>query len=138
MTTPLQYIKAADQKRQADLKALHELIKKHAPKQKPSMLQSGGSEFIAYGKFPYKTKSGCSGDWSVLGLSNRKQYLALYCCCVTDGKYLVEQYAKKFPKANCGKGCIRFKKLEDLDKKTLVEFIKKAAKLGPPDWESVC
>ena len=46
----------------------------------------------------------------LVGLASQKHYLALYVC---PGDVLAE-FRARFGKLNCGKGCIRFRKLEDL------------------------
>ncbi|QQS44216.1 DUF1801 domain-containing protein [Candidatus Roizmanbacteria bacterium] len=43
-----------------------------------------------------------------------------------DNKYLAEEYKAKLPKANIGKSCIRFRKIEDIDLAVLEELIQKA------------
>jgi hypothetical protein len=43
--------------------------------------------------------------------ARQEHNLALYICDFD----LVGQFKTKLGKANCGKGCIRFKKLDDLD-----------------------
>ncbi len=34
-----------------------------------------------------------------------------------------------------GKSCVRFKRLEDVDLKTLEKMIREAAKMGPPTFD---
>ena len=70
---------------------------------------------LGYGTYHYKYASGREGDWMIIGLANQKNYISLY-ACMSDGKsYVAEKHKKDLPKANIGKSCVRFRKLEDID-----------------------
>ena len=132
--TPTAYLNSIPEPQRSELKTLHALIRKHAPKHKPYMQECGANPILGYGKHKYETKSGCSGEWFLMGLANRKNYLAFYTVASDGKKYLAEEYTKKLPKANIGKSCIRFKKLEDINLKVIEEIIKESVKRGIPDW----
>lgn len=122
--TPKEYIDMIDEPRKSDIQALHNLIEKTAPKLKPH-IQTG---MIGYGSYHYVYASGKEGDWPVIALASQKNYISLY-VMATDGKqYLAEKYKKKLPKANIGKSCVRFKKLEDVNLDVLRELIKEGSK----------
>jgi hypothetical protein len=121
-----EYISMQDEPRRSQLKTLHELILKTLPTEKPFIL----SGMIGYGKFHYESKSGREGDWALIMLANQKNYMSLYICAAEDGKYLAEKYKSKLPKADIGRSCIRFKKIDDLDLDTISEILTKAKKLG--------
>ena len=125
--TPAEYIKMIDEPRRSEIKKLHAFIQKTVPKLKPFM-QSG---MIGYGKIKYETKSGRSGDWFIIGLSSRKQYISVYACAADEkaGCYVPEKYKKELPKASIGRSCIRFKTMEDIDLKVLAKILKESAKL---------
>lgn len=109
--TPTEYLNSIDEPRRRDIKKLHNFIRKTVPNLKPHMKFG----MLGYGTFHYKYPSGREGDWMVIGLANQKHYISLY-SCMSDGKqYLPEKHKKNLPKANIGKSCIRFKKLEDID-----------------------
>jgi hypothetical protein len=122
--TTAEYFKMLQEPRKSDIKALDAFIKKTVPKLKPFMI----SGMLGYGKYRYKSSSGREGDWAVILLASQKNYISLYACGVHDGKYVAEAYKKQLPKANIGKSCIRFKKLEDIDLKIIKEILLKAAK----------
>lgn len=82
---------------------------------------------LGYGPIQYKTKSGCEGDWAVVCLANQKNYMSLYLGCEGD-TYLAEEYADQLGKVSCGKSCVRFKKLEDLNLKVALKLVKLSAK----------
>lgn len=129
MPTPTQYLNSIEEPRRDQLKELHALIRKQAPKLKPWVLSSAHGDILGYGKYEYHTKSGCQGDWFTIGLANRKQGMALYICAIKNGKYLAEHYTKKLPKIKMGKSCLTIKKLEDVDIKVLAQLLSEAASL---------
>ena len=107
----------------SDVQELHEMITRLAPELQPTL------EFkytLGYGKYHYKYKSGREGDWHKIGISCGKT-ISIHCCGLVDGKYVLEKFAKRIGKAKCGKSCVRFNKLEDLDRATLEELIQATA-----------
>jgi hypothetical protein len=123
-----QYIAEVEEKRRADVQALHDLVREEAPELEPTM------EFgmLGYGKYHYKYKSGREGEWMKIGIANNKQYISLYSCAADDDGYVAERYRGRLPKANIGKSCVRFRRLSDLDEETLRELIRETAATG---WE---
>lgn len=124
--TPQEYLDLILEPRRSEIIELHEFIKKTAPKLKP-YIQTG---MIGYGKFHYKSKSGREGDWPLIALASQKNYISIYICAAKDGKYLAESRKDDFPKANIGKSCIRFRKVEDIDLSKLAKIIKDAERVG--------
>ena len=124
--THREYIAAVEPQRRADIQKLHRLIRKLAPQLKPTM------EFgmLGYGTVHYKYASGREGSWMKIGIANNKQYISLYCCAADSKGYVAERYRKRLPRANIGKSCVRFKRLDDLDPDVLEELILETAKAG--------
>ncbi len=116
--TPTEYIAMIEEPRRTEIKKLHAFIKKTVPNLKP-LIMSG---MIGYGKYHYRYASGREGEWSAILLASQKNYISVYACGVMNGKYVAEQYKKRLPKANIGKSCIRFKKVEDIDLDVLREI----------------
>ena len=81
-----------------------------------------------YGKFKYENYKKEIIDWPTIALASQKNYMSLYLCAVDKGEYIAEKYKNELGKVSVGKSCIRFKKLEDLNLKTLKKVIKLAAK----------
>lgn len=123
--TPEQYIRQLEEPHRGEVRRLHELIRKTAPRLEPYM-ESG---MIGYGRYHYRSASGREGEWCLLGLASRKRYISFY-VVAEDGKggYLAESYRDRLPKADIGRSCVRFKRLDDLDEKVLREMIRAAAK----------
>lgn len=133
-TTPAktaeEYIALIEEPRKSQIQQLHDLILKAAPEQKPYII----SGMIGYGSFHYKSKSGREGDWCIIALASQKNYISVF-VCASDGKeYIAEKYKDALPKADIGRSCIRFKKIEDIDlevlKKAIVEGVKAIEKYG--------
>jgi uncharacterized protein YdhG (YjbR/CyaY superfamily) len=125
--TPEEYIKSiTDEKRREEVRRVHEFIRREVPELEPH-IQSG---MIGYGSEHYKTKSGSEGDWPVILLANRKNYIAVYSSCIEEGKYIAEKYKDKIGKSDVGKSCMRFKKYEDINFDGLGEVIRESAKLA--------
>ncbi len=108
-----------------DLVALDKLILASAPDLSPVK----GRIFmgmLSYGLVPYKTKSGSNyTEWPAVMLAPQKNYLSLYVCAADKkGNYLAETYCDRLGKVSCGKSCIRFKKLDDLDLKVVEEMLR--------------
>jgi hypothetical protein len=123
-TTIAAYLAALEEPRRTDMMALHALITKALPKHPPTV----GSVGIGYGTYHFKYPSGREGDWPVVGLSSRKQYISVYLMCSEGGEYIAEKHRAELPKANIGKSCIRFKRLSDIDLKVLEKVVKLSAK----------
>lgn len=124
--TPKDYIASLDDPRKSHIEEIDALIRKALPKQKPLML----SGMLAYGPYNYESKSGRAGEWALILLSSRANYIALYVCAIDGKTYLAEKYKKELPKAKIGKSCITFKKPEDVDLKVITKILKEAEKLG--------
>jgi len=132
--TPPGYIEKLPEPRRSELRQLHRLITKTAPKLKPKMW----GEMIGYGSYHYRYATGREGDWFVIGLSSRRNYISLYGCLSDGRQYIAEKHKKELPKASIGRSCIRFKKLADVDLGVLARIIKEnqaaAKKLPNRTW----
>jgi Domain of unknown function (DU1801) len=124
--TPAEYIAAVDDKRRPDIAALDALIRKHAPKLEPVIMDG----LLGYGPFHYRYVSGREGDACKLAIASNASYISLYCFASDAEGYVAERYDGRLGKANIGKSCVMFRKLEDLDQKALVALIKETAKMG--------
>ena len=119
VSTPEEYLAAIDEPRRSDIATLHDRIRTVAPG------LAAGTErgFLTYGRYHYKYGSGREGDWFALGLASNKQYISLYAPPNVD----LEAYVARLPKANLGRGCVRFKRVADIDLDIIDEIVRKAA-----------
>jgi uncharacterized protein YdhG (YjbR/CyaY superfamily) len=104
--TVSEYIKELPPDRRAALSELRGLIRRVAPK---------AAETMQYGIPVF-------GD--VCALASQKHYMALYVC---EGA-LVQSHLAQLGKVNCGKGCIRFKRLADLNLNTVETLLREVLK----------
>ena len=120
--TPAEYIAQIEEPRRSAIKSLHAMITKALPGLKPT-IQYG---MIGYGSYHYKYDGGREADAPIVALASQKGYISVYGCS-GEGKFM-DEIKRELPKANLGKGCIRFKKMEDVDLKALEKIIKNGAR----------
>jgi uncharacterized protein YdhG (YjbR/CyaY superfamily) len=125
--TPEAYIEALPEPRRSQVRELHELIRKSAPDLAP-YIQSG---MLGYGTYRYRSASGREGDWCRVGLASNKATISLH-VLMADESGRLEAYKDRLPKADVGRSCVRFKRLEDVDVGVLEELIRKSAESLPP------
>jgi len=110
--------------REAELRQLDAIIRESAPHLKPELKSGMSITMLGYGLVPYQTKSMKEPTtWPLIAIAPQKNYFSLYACVVSDGQYIAEKYEPKLGKVSCGKSCIRFKKLEDLNLDTVRELV---------------
>ena len=118
--TAKEYIEGLKEPRRSEMRELHKLITRTAPKLKPKMW--GG--MIGYGSYHYRYATGREGDWFVVGIMSRKQGISFYSCLADGKQYIAEKHKKDLPKADIGRSCIRFKRLADVDLRVLAKIIR--------------
>lgn len=118
------YIARVETARRPDIQRLHEMVREEAPDLTPTM----AFKMLGYGTYHYRYASGREGNSMRIGIANNKQYISLYCCAADDDGYVAERFRDRLPKANIGKGCVRFKRLSDLDETVLRELIREVVK----------
>jgi hypothetical protein len=116
--TPEAYVAALESPRREDVGQLHARIREVAP----TMAASAEQGMLTYGRFSYRGRSGRTGEWFTLGVASNKNYISVYAPTLT-----LEPYVARLPKANLGRGCIRFKRLEDVDLEVIDEVIRASA-----------
>jgi hypothetical protein len=117
-TDPDAWLAALDDVRRPQLEALDARIRTVAP----GLRRYVERGFLSYGRYSYRGRSGRSGEWMCLALASNKQYISLYA-----GPIGLEPFVPRLPKANLGRGCVRFKRLSDVDLDVLDEVIRASA-----------
>lgn len=79
-----------------------------------------GTSIIGFGTYHYKYKSGREGDWFLTGFSPRKNAMTNYLMCDLEHKDLNFDGLGKYKKS---KGCLYFKKIDDIDLNVLAKII---------------
>jgi hypothetical protein len=116
--TPEAYVAGLESPRREDIGRLHERIRTLAP----TLDASAAEGMLTYGRYTYKSRSGRAGEWYPLGIASNKAYISMYASPLD-----LELYVARLPRANLGRGCIRFKRLDDLDPDVLDDVIRAAA-----------
>lgn len=78
---------------------------------------------IGFGTCKYKSATGTSGNWFLLGFAPRKQNISIYLMGGIQSKLL-----EKLGKYKTGKGCLYIKKLADVDKPVLQQLMNDSVK----------
>lgn len=117
-TEPDEWLAALDDVRRPQLEELDARIRRLAP----GLRRYVDRGWLSYGRYTYRSRSGQSGDWMCLAIASNKQYISLYA-----GPIGLEPFVGRLPKANLGRGCIRFKRLADVDPGVIDEVIRASA-----------
>jgi hypothetical protein len=109
--------------REPELRELDAFIREHAPDLPPVLSQTMGA-VLGYGEQPYQSKSMKEPiDWPVVALAAQKRHISLYLCALEDGEYVAEKYATELGNVSCGKSCVRFTKVDKVDRDGLARIL---------------
>jgi len=118
-----EYLANVPDDRKAAVLFLHAFIQKAAPKLKSYFAYN----MLGYGSFLYKNYKNEMISWPIIAMASQKNYISVYVCALTDGKYIAEKYQKELGKVSVGRSCIRFRKLADVKLPVLKKVIRLAA-----------
>ena len=120
---------AAAGPREEDLRRVDALVMAAAPGIDRQLVPSGSGQMLGYGLMPYKPRSAKeTTQVPLISLAAQKRHLALYVFAVVDGQYLAEARAEKLGKVSCGKSCIRFTSLDQVDVVELDRLVRDAVR----------
>ena len=105
-----------DEARRKDCEALAKLMSK-ATKEQPKMW---GTSIVGFGSYHYRYESGREGDSCLTGFSSRKSDISVYLVASFPGR---EELLSKLGKHKMGVGCLRVRKLGDVDAAVLEQLI---------------
>ena len=109
--------------REPELRELDAFIRKHAPDLPPVVSQTMGA-VLGYGEQPYQSTSMKEPvDWPVVALAAQKRHISLYLCVLEDGEYVAEKHAAELGQVNCGKSCVRFTKVNKINRDALARIL---------------
>jgi len=113
--------------RSEELRRVDELVTAAAPGIDRQLVPVGSSAMLGYGLMPYRPRSAKETTmWPLISLAAQKRHLSLYVSAVVDGGYLAEQRADRLGKVSCGKSCIRFTSLDQVDTTELSALVRDA------------
>jgi hypothetical protein len=122
------YFDAVPPARRDDLRRLDALIRETLPDAAPG----AGQGMLGYGPVHYRYASGREGNTFLVSVASRKAGFSLYLFCADGEPGLPERYAERLGEVDVGKGCVRFKLVDDLDADVLREMLAEAGRLGAP------
>ena len=109
--------------REPELRELDAFIRQHAPDLPPVVSQTMGA-VLGYGEQPYQSTSMKEPvDWPVVALAAQKRHISLYLCVLEDGEYVAEKHAAELGQVNCGKSCVRFTKVNKINRDALARIL---------------
>ena len=139
-TTTAEYLNALPEERKEAVKKLRNTIKKNLPK--------GFKETIAYGMITYVVPHTiypegyhCNPQHALpfISIASQKNYVVLHHMGIYGSKKLLDWFTEEYKKTvdgklDMGKGCIRFKKPEQIPFELIGELAKK---ISIEDWISM-
>ena len=139
--TPELYLSELPEDRKSAMSKIRKEIKDNLPE--------GFEEIMAYGMIGYVVPHSiypngyhCDPKLQLpfINLASQKNFIALYATCVYGDSKLKEWFASEYPKycktkLDMGAGCIRFKKMDDIQYRLIGEL---AGKLTPQQWIEMC
>ncbi|MCZ2836829.1 DUF1801 domain-containing protein [Modestobacter sp. VKM Ac-2985] len=118
---------AAAGSREAELRATDALVQAAAPGIDRQLVPMGSGQVLGYGLMPYRPRSAKeTTTWPLIALAAQKRHMSLYVSAVVDGAYLAESRAAQLGKVSCGKSCIRFTSLDEVDTAALDQLLRDA------------
>jgi hypothetical protein len=110
-----------------ELRRVDALVTAAAPGIDRQLVPVGASSMLGYGLMPYRSRSAKQPTtWPLIALAAQKRHLSLYVSAVVDGEYLAEQRADRLGKVSCGRSCIRFTSLDEVDAAELSALVRDA------------
>lgn len=126
-TTREAYLAAVPERIRADVERMDELIRATLPDAEPVIVTG----MLGYGPYHYRYPTGTEGDSALVLLAARAHGLSLYVNCSAEGRYLVETRGPSLGKVDCGKACVRFRRVDDLDLDAVRALLREATAIGP-------
>jgi hypothetical protein len=108
-----------DEQQRADSERLVRLLERSTGLE-PAMW---GSSIVGFGSYHYRYASGREGDTPLIGFSPRKGALAIY---FTESFDAFEDCLATLGPHSAGKGCLRIKRLSDVDESVLSHMIERS------------
>lgn len=138
--TPTEYFATLPEPLRKDMRTLHNVVRKAAPKLKPVVVPNGVGRRtqLGYGPWHYRYPTGREGDTFVVAIAPTAQGISIYVMATRDDshmhptgssrtQWLPEIYSKRLGRASCGKSCVRIRKASDLDLDALADMVGEAA-----------
>ena len=120
---------AAAGPREEDLRRVDALVMAAAPGIDRQLVPAGSGRMLGYGLMPYRPRSATQTTTvPLISLAAQKRHLSLYVSAVVDGEYLAEARAERLGTVSCGKSCVRFTSLDEVDVVELDRLVRDAVR----------
>lgn len=130
-TSPQEYINELPAERKEVMQQLRDVIVKNLPKGfEETMLAGMISYVVPHSKYPAGYHCNPKHPLMYVSIASQKNYIALHHLGLYGSKSLLEWFTAEYPKysqtkLDMGKGCVRFKKPEQIPFKLIGELMKK-------------
>src|SRR3954451_18802993 len=113
--------------RAEELRRVDALVMEAVPGVDRQLVPMGAGAMLGYRLMPYRPRSAKETKMlPLISLAAQKRHLSLYVCAVVDGGYLPEARADRLGTVSCGKSCIRFTSLDQVDVSELTALVRDA------------
>lgn len=109
-------VQVPDERRRQDCQTLLEMMRE-ITQAEPVMW---GDRMVGFGRYRYRSHTGNSGEWLMVGFAPRKTELTLY---LLAGLEPFSDLLAQLGKHKTGKGCLYIKRLSDVDMTVLRELV---------------
>jgi len=135
---PSEVLAALPEEHRVDMEALDALIRSALPDRVRTVWQGkmwGGTDqtILGYGDIRQPRPKGPDVEWFLVGLARQKQHASIYVNAAEDGQYLGQRFADRLGKVKIGSASIGIRSLDGVDTDVLVELLRRADELTPPD-----
>ena len=120
------HISSIPEPKRSEMQQLHQIIQAALPKCKLWFDDGKNNEnktvtnpTIGYGSFTIKYADGKTRDFYKIGMSSNTTGISVYIMGMEDKQYLARTYGKKIGKASVSSYCIKFRRLEDINRDVL-------------------
>jgi len=140
-TTPQEYIDSLPPDRKEAISKMHEVIVKNLPEGFEATIGYGMLGYVVpHSIYPKGYHCNPKVPLPYMNLASQKNFVALYATCIYGSSKLHDWFVAEYPKhcktkLDMGKGCIRFKKLDDIPYDLIGEL---SSKLTVQQWIDIC
>jgi hypothetical protein len=138
-TTAAEYIEEVPHERQAAMKKLRTILNKNLPKGFAESMQYGMMSWVVpHSVYPDGYHCNPKQALPFISVASQKNYIALHHMGIYAMPSILKWYTDEYPKhskkkLDMGKGCLRFKDMDDIPYKLIEELAKK---ITLKDWIS--
>jgi len=140
-TTPQEYIDSLPPDRKEAISRMHEVIVKNLPKGFEATMGYGMLGYVVpHSIYPKGYHCNPKVPLPYMNLGSQKNFIVLHAMCVYGSNKLLDWFVAEYPKhcktkLDMGKGCIRFKKMDDIPYDLIGEL---SSTLTVQQWIDIC